>query len=136
SRSPLASSVSPNQPNRSRNGLSARVAPSRTRATTFLVVVWTDLSGPPEDSPKYAVRSTRQHTTSANKTARRRRTCLSYMTGETPTDPGREATGETGSGEGPSNSLAAHGRTAEVSALDGGPEVAAHIGVLRRVVPV
>ena len=81
SRSPLASSVSPNQPNRSRNGLSARFAPSCTGATTSIAPVWTDCSGPPEDSPKYAVSSTRQHTTSASRTARRRRTCLSYIPG-------------------------------------------------------
>ena len=81
SRSPLASIVSPNQPNRSRNGLSARFAPSCTGATTSIAPVWTDFSGPPEDSPKYAVRRTRQHTTSANRTARRRRTCLSYIPG-------------------------------------------------------
>jgi hypothetical protein len=41
--------------------------------------VCTDFSGPPDDSPKYAVSSTRQHAISANKTARRRRTCLSYI---------------------------------------------------------
>src|SRR5215218_902347 len=81
SRSSLASSVSPNQPNKSRNGLSARLAPSCTGATTSIAPVWTDFSGPPEDSPKYAVSRTRQHTTSASRTARRRRTCLSYIPG-------------------------------------------------------
>src|SRR5215218_793600 len=81
SRSSLASSVSPNQPNRSRNGLSARFAPSWTGATTSIAPVWTDLSGPSEDSPKYAVSRTRQQATSASKTARRRRTCLSYIPG-------------------------------------------------------
>src|SRR5215211_7869329 len=81
SRSSLASSVSPNQPNRSRNGLSARFAPSWTGATTSIAPVWTDLSGPSEDSPKYAVSRTRQQATSASRTARRRRTCLSYIPG-------------------------------------------------------
>src|SRR5919109_3151494 len=91
SRWSLASSVSPNQPNRSRNGLSARFAPSWTGATTSIAPVWTDRSGPFSDSPKYAVSRTRQQTTSASSTARRRRTCLSYI-------PGSSESGAAGKG--------------------------------------
>ena len=52
SRSSLASSVEPNQPNRSRNGLTTRFAPSWIGASTSIAPRWT-LCRPPElDSPK------------------------------------------------------------------------------------
>ena len=84
STSPLASSVSPNQPNRSRTGLSARLAPSWIGLRTSLVPRWTACSAPPPDSPKYAVSRIREQTTSSPRTARRRRTVLSYTWVMTP----------------------------------------------------
>src|SRR4051794_39673536 len=78
SRSFLASSVSPNQPKRSRTGFSAREAPSCTGETTSRKPRCTECSGLLGDSPKYAVRRIREQTTSSTRTARRRRTVLSY----------------------------------------------------------
>ena len=49
---PLASTVSPNQPTRSRAGLSARLAPSWIGETTSRTPRWTLCSPPPADSPK------------------------------------------------------------------------------------
>ena len=49
---PLAATVSPNQPNRSRTGFSARLAPSCTGLSTSLVPRCTECSAPPPVSPK------------------------------------------------------------------------------------
>src|SRR3954453_7610763 len=84
SRSFLASSVSPNQPNRSRTGFRARLAPSWIGETTWRNPRCTLCSGLLWDSPKYAVRSIREQTTSSTSTARRRRTDLSYTAKASP----------------------------------------------------
>ena len=52
SRSPLALTVSPTQPKRSRTGLSARLAPSWIGETTSRIPRCTLCSAPPERSPK------------------------------------------------------------------------------------
>ena len=52
SRSSWASSVSPNQPNRSRTGLTALLAPSWIGARTSSAPRWVACSPPLEDSPK------------------------------------------------------------------------------------
>ena len=50
--SPLASSVSPNQPARSRAGLSARLAPVSIGANASWAPFWSVWKKPPPDSPK------------------------------------------------------------------------------------
>src|SRR3712207_3807895 len=81
SRSCLASSVAPTQPNRSRKGLSAREAPSWIGPRTWSAPRCTAWSPPLADSPKYTVSSTSDAITNPASTARRRLTCLSYMGG-------------------------------------------------------
>src|SRR5919204_477412 len=74
----LASKVSPTQLTRSWNGFNARLAPSWMGESTSSMPRWMVLSGPPIDSPKYAVRRINERPTSRARIALRLRTCLSY----------------------------------------------------------
>src|SRR5919199_190744 len=75
----FASNASPTKLNRSRNGLAAVLAPFSIGDSTCWAPRWMPCRTPPPGSPKYAVRSTSDSSTSAPNTARRRRmTFLSY----------------------------------------------------------
>ena len=77
SRWPFALSVSPNHPIVSRTGLSALLAPFWIGETTVRKARCTPCRRPLGDSPKYAVSSSSESTTSSTSTARRLRTVLS-----------------------------------------------------------
>src|SRR5215210_3616890 len=78
----LASTVSPAQPNRSRTGLSARLAPVSIGAKASWAPRWSVWKKPPPDSPKYAVRIAIDRATKTASAARRLRTTfLSYTPG-------------------------------------------------------
>ena len=79
---PCASSVSPNQPNRSRTGLSARLAPSWIGERTSSTPRCTPCSTPPAASPKYAVSRASEPATSSPRTARRLRTVFCRTRGQ------------------------------------------------------
>src|SRR5215207_9663595 len=80
--SPFASKVSPAQPNRSRTGLSARLAPVSIGAKASCAPRWNAWKKPPPDSPKYAVRIAIDRATKTASAARRLRTTfLSYTPG-------------------------------------------------------
>src|SRR3954452_23740584 len=74
----FASNVSPTQLFRSLNGLSARLAPSWMGKSTSSMPRWMVRSGPPIDSPKYAVSRMSERPTRRARIALRLRTCLSY----------------------------------------------------------
>ena len=80
----LAFRVLPNQPNRSRTGFSALLAPSWIGETTVRKPRCTECRPPLGASPKYAVSSIRESTTSSASTARLRRTVFSYTNWDLP----------------------------------------------------
>src|SRR3954471_4364354 len=78
-RSSFASSVSPNQPKRSRTGLSRRLAPSWIGERTLSAPRCTECRRPAVDSPDEAASRISEAATSTTSTARRRLTALSCI---------------------------------------------------------
>src|SRR3954468_24995405 len=78
-RPPLPPRVEPNQPKRSRTGLTTRLAPSWIGASTSIAPRCTLCRAAELDSPQEAVSRVSESATRTAKTARRRRTALSYM---------------------------------------------------------